>query len=122
MSTIALPWTKPPLTSNRVRGNVYARANEVAGVHVEARWAITAAKVTIVPPVHITLHYRPVTRHRRDPDGLYPTAKAVIDALVKSDVGLTDDGFEHVRAVTCRIHPPTGEPAAMWLTIDQETP
>lgn len=121
MTTIPLPWPRPPLTSNRVRGNVYARNAEVAAVHVETRWAIAAVKPTIAPPCEITLHYRPATRHRRDPDGLYPTAKAVIDALVKADVGLPDDGWEHVRAVTCRIHPPTSEPAAMWLTASPST-
>jgi hypothetical protein len=30
---------------------------------------------------------------------------------------LPDDSWVHVPAATCRIHPPNGEPAAMWLEL-----
>ena len=43
MTTIPLPWSKPPLTGNRTRGNPYARANEVKTAKDQACAAIFAA-------------------------------------------------------------------------------
>jgi len=112
----SLPWPKPPLTGNRTRGNVYARANEVKQAKVEAQWAIRAAHLTPVVGAEVTLHYRPATRQRRDADGLFPTLKVVQDALVAEGV-LPDDSWVCVPSATCRIHEPNGEPAAMWLQL-----
>ena len=118
MTTIPLPWPKPPLTGNRVRGNVYARANEVAAAKQGAQWAIRAAKPAAVIGAEVTLHFRPKDKRRRDADGLAPTLKVVLDALVTEGI-LPDDSWVHVPAATCRIHPPNGEPAAMWLTLEE---
>lgn len=117
MIRVDLPWLKPPLTGNRTRGNPYARAAEVKQAKVEAGWAIRAAGVRPIVGAEVTLHYRPATRQRRDADGLFPTLKACQDALVEQGV-LPDDSWVCVPAATCRIHPPTGEPAAMWLVLD----
>ena len=125
MTTIPLTWTRPPLTGNRTRGNPYARAQEVKDAKADAAFAIYWARVRKPKGrVEVTLHFRPATKHRRDADGMFPTLKACLDALVTYGV-LPDDGWQHVPAATCRIHPPNGEPAAMWLeltAVDQEQP
>jgi hypothetical protein len=124
MTIIPLPWSRPPLTGNRVRGNPYARANEVKAAKRVAVRAITDRNPDPLIGAEVTLHFRPATRHRRDADGLAPTLKVCLDAIVECGV-LPDDSWVHVPAATCRIHPPNGEPAAMWLELtdpDQETP
>jgi len=124
VSTIALPWATPPLTGNRTRGNPYARAKEVETAKADAITAIRAARVKPVERAEITLHYRPATWHRRDADGMFPTLKVAQDALVAAGALTHDDSARYVPAATCRIHPPNGEPAAMWLTLsdpDEET-
>lgn len=112
--TIALPWSKPPLTGNRTRGNVYARANEVKQAKGEAR--LVVRRLHPMMGAEITLHFRPKDKRRRDADGLAPTLKVCLDALVAEGV-LPDDSWVHVPAATCRIHAPNGEPAAMWLEL-----
>lgn len=115
-----LPWTKPPITANRVRGNPYAQAAKVENARAIVAHCIQKQRPGVAPtPCAITFHFRPSTRQIRDADGLYPTAKAVIDELVAQGVLAADD-WRHVRAVTCRIHQPEA-PAAMWLTITEET-
>jgi crossover junction endodeoxyribonuclease RusA len=127
MTTIPLPWSKPPLTGNRTRGNPYARANEVKQAKAEAHLAIQHMAPVPIVGAEVTLHFRPKDKRRRDADGLAPTLKVCLDALVACGV-LPDDSWVHVPAATCRIHPPNGEPAAMWLELsnvthyDQETP
>jgi crossover junction endodeoxyribonuclease RusA len=124
VTTIPLPWSKPPLTGNRTRGNPYARANEVKAAKIEAGAAIRHAKAQPMVGAEVTLHFRPKDRRRRDADGLAPTLKVCLDALVLHHV-LPDDSWVHVPAATCRIHPPNGQPAAMWLELtdpDEEQP
>ena len=117
MTTVPLPWSKPPLTGNRTRGNPYARANEVKAAKDAAIYAVRVAKVASVVGAEVTLHFRPKDKRRRDADGLAPTLKVCLDALVAEGV-LPDDSWVHVPAATCRIHPPNGEPAAMWLEME----
>lgn len=114
--TVDLPWTTPPLTGNRVRGNVHARNREVQDAKDVARWHIRKARLTPIVGAEVTLHMRPATRHRRDADGLAPTLKVCLDALVAERI-LPDDSWVCVPAATCRIHPPDGGPAAMWLEL-----
>lgn len=113
---IPLPWEKPPLTGNRTRGNPYARAAEVKRAKDQA--IVAVARVARKPLVgaEVTLNLRPKDKRRRDADGLAPTLKVCLDALVLQGV-LPDDSWVHVPAATCRIHPPTDEPAAMWLEL-----
>jgi crossover junction endodeoxyribonuclease RusA len=115
---VDLPWTRPPLTGNRVRGNPHARAKEVETAKAQARAAILAAAPTMLPGVNITLHYRPMNRQRRDADNLFPTLKVVQDALVLEGV-IYEDSWVTVPSATCRIHPPNGEPAAMWVVLEE---
>lgn len=114
---IPLPWDKPPLTGNRTRGNPYARANEVKAAKFEASIAVGKRLLDPIVGAEVTLHFRPKDKRRRDADGLAPTLKVCLDALVAMGV-LPDDSWVHVPAATCRIHPPTDEPAAMWLELD----
>lgn len=116
MSIIPLPWIKPPLTGNRTRGNPYARANEVKVAKLEAITAVNAACTPAMAGANITLHFRPADKRRRDADGMFPTLKVCQDALVLCAV-LPDDSWIHVPSATCHIHPPTTEPAAMWLEL-----
>lgn len=117
--TIPLPWQRPPLTGNRTRGNPYARANEVKQAKEQAQWAIRAANVTPIVGAEVTLHYRVPDRRRRDADGLAPTLKVVLDALVAEGV-LPEDNWVHVPSATCRIHAP-GDKAAIWVELTDIT-
>lgn len=113
---VPLPWTNPPLSGNRTRGNPHARANEVKAAKDAAYLAIRAAKVQPIVGANITLHLRVADKRRRDADNLAPTLKAVQDALVLAEV-LPDDSWVSVPRASCEIHPPNGEPAAMWLEL-----
>lgn len=115
---VALPWSKPPLTGNRTRGNPYAQAAKVKVAKAEAFDAVGGLPAIV--GAEVTLHFRPATRHRRDADGMFPTLKVCQDALVAEGV-LPDDSWVSVPAATCRIHPPNGEPAAMWLELTDIT-
>jgi crossover junction endodeoxyribonuclease RusA len=115
---VDLPWARPPITGNRTRGNPHARAKEVETAKAQARAAILAAAPTMLPGVNITLHYRPMNRQRRDADNLFPTLKVVQDALVLEGV-IYEDSWVTVPSATCRIHPPNGEPAAMWVVLEE---
>lgn len=118
MNSIIIPlvWTKPPLTGNRTRGNVYARAAEVKAAKEQALEAIFDSYCWAVVGADVSLHFRPATKQRRDADGLFPTLKVCQDALVIAGV-LPDDSWVSVPAATCRIHTPA-KPAAMWLELD----
>lgn len=113
---IPLPWSNPPLSGNRTRGNPHARANEVREAKDAAYLAIKRAKVKPIVGANITLHLRIADRRRRDADNLAPTLKVCQDALVMANV-LPDDSWVSVPSATCRIHPPNGEPASMWLEL-----
>lgn len=117
--TITLPWPKPPLTGNRTRGNPYARANEVKTAKQQAAVAIRAARPPQLHGASVTLVLRLADRRRRDADGLAPTLKVCLDALVAERV-LPDDSWTYVPSVTCRIYPPmTDQPAEMWLELSE---
>jgi hypothetical protein len=118
MSTIPLPWSKPPLTGNRTRGNVYARANEVKQAKADAQRFIRCSDAGPVIGANVTLHYLPRTKQRRDADGLFPTLKVCLDALVAEGI-LPDDSWVHVPSATCRIHTPDGAyvGARLWLEL-----
>lgn len=114
---VPLPWTKPPLSGNRTRGNPHARAKEVDAAKGQARWAIRAARLPRLTGANVTLHFRVANRQRRDADNLAPTLKVCQDALVAEGV-LPDDSWVHVPSATCTIHPPSPDGAAMWLALE----
>lgn len=115
---IDLPWRSPPLRANDRRAwPAQHRAFQQA--LVEARWAVKAARIPPIVGAVATLHYRPTTRRRQDADGIAPTLKPCLDALVAEGV-LPDDSWVHVPATAQRIHEPDGDPA-MWLELSQIT-
>lgn len=116
MIRIDLPWARPPITGND-RGHTKFRSPLIAQTLGEARLAIRRANPTPVVGANVTLHWLIPTRGRRDSDNLGPTLKECLDALVLEKV-LPDDSWVHVPESSCRIHPPNGEPASMWLTLD----
>jgi Holliday junction resolvase RusA-like endonuclease len=114
---VPLPWTNPPLSGNRTRGNPHARAKEVEQAKGQARWAVRAARLPKLAGAEITLAFRVADKRRRDADNLAPTLKVCQDALVLEEV-IPDDSWVHIPSATCRIHPPSAEGPAMWLAID----
>jgi crossover junction endodeoxyribonuclease RusA len=120
---VRLPWVKPPLTGNRTRGNPYARAAEVKNAGEAAEWVIRngidSGTCRPIVGAEVTLHYRPKDKRRRDADGMFPTLKACLDALVRCGV-LPDDSWVCVPAATCRIHPPLSD-VEMWLELTDVT-
>ena len=114
---VILPWTNPPLSGNRTRGNVYAQGAKTAKALEEAREAVKAANLPRLTGARIALILRPADRRRRDADNLAPTYKVCQDALVLEDV-LPDDSWVSVPSATQAIHPPSSQPAAMWLMIE----
>lgn len=119
MTTIPLPWTRPPLTLNTgLRAdNPHVKAKKVREAKSEAVAAINAACVPVMAGAIVTLHYRVPDRRRRDADNLASTLKVVQDALVEAGV-LHEDSWITVPASGQRIHPPIpGEPARMWVEL-----
>lgn len=119
MTTIPLPWSRPPLTLNTgLRAeSPHVKARKVRDAKAEAVAAIHAARVPVMVGAIITLHYRVPDRRRRDADNLASTLKVVQDALVEAGV-LHEDSWITVPASGQRIHPPIpGEPARMWVEL-----
>ncbi len=117
MTTIPLPWPKPPLSQNDRDERKRGGARKIAEAKDQARLAIRAAKHAPVVGADITLHYRAPDNRRRDADNLAVVLKVCQDALVLEGV-LPDDSWLHVPSATCRIHPPTkGQMGAMWLEL-----
>jgi hypothetical protein len=117
MTTIPLPWTSPPLRQND-RQHHMVKAQAFATALEQARWAIRAAKPAPMIGADVTLHYRVPDRRIRDSDGIAPTLKVVLDALVAEKV-LPRDDWVHVPHSGQRIHEPSDEGPAMWVTLDE---
>ena len=115
---VPLPWTKPPLSQND-RQHHHVKAKLVSAALGEARQAIRTRGLPPVAGANVTLHYRVADKRRRDADNLAVVLKVCLDALVAEGV-LPDDSWVHCPHAGMTIHPPNGEPASMWLTL--ETP
>jgi hypothetical protein len=115
MTTIPLPWLLPPVSQND-RQHHHVKAKAVAQALVEARLAIRAAQVEPIAGCEVTLHYRVADHRRRDADNLAVVLKVCQDALVAEGVIPRDD-WVCVPKSGQQIHPPTDEPAAMWLEL-----
>lgn len=116
MTLIDLPWRTPPLRAND-RRTFHAQARAFKQALTEARWAIKAANPTPIVGATVTLHYQPATRRIQDADGIAPTLKPVLDALVQEGV-LPDDSWVCVPRTSQEIHPPVkGEPSRLWLEL-----
>lgn len=122
MSTVALPFTDPPLTKNKVRRMHHHVEAKLRRDSIDAtRYAIRAAKVKPLEQAVIVLHWRQPDKRRRDGDGADPTKAFCIDALVLEGV-LPDDSWQHVVHSGVTVHPPIkGQPGALWLSIYDPT-
>lgn len=121
MTTIPLTFISPPLTQNQVRRMHYQTEAKLKRTIIAATvTSIRRAKTAPVEgPVEVVLHYRPGTRRRFDSDGLAPSLKCFLDALVDTKV-LPDDSWQYVPFSGVRIHEPNPNiPAAMWLEIQE---
>jgi len=118
MTTLALPWDKPPMTKNKVRRMHYrAEAKLRAEVIAAARLTIRRAKPEPMVGAIVILHWRPENKRRQDGDGADPTKAALLDALVLEGV-LPDDSWVCVPHSGVTVHPPEpGQPGALWLTL-----
>lgn len=112
--TIPLPWLRPPLRAND-RRSWQAQHRARAEVLDAARYAVRAARITPIVGANVALHWRPANNRRQDADGMFPTLKVSVDAVVLEGV-LPDDCWVNVPAMTCRIHEPDGEPR-IWLEL-----
>lgn len=118
-----LPWTQPPLTQNelRRRGHWSVEAAQKKQALHDAGWAIRSLRIDpITIPVQARLVWRIPNRRHRDPDGLAPTMKVVLDALVQQGV-LPGDDWRHVPETSQRIEPPALGPA-MWFELQPDIP
>ena len=120
MTTIPLPWLKPPLSQNDRKERNRGGSQRIKVALKQARLAVREAKVEPIVGAVVTLHYRVPDRRRRDADNLAPTLKVCQDALVAEGVIPRDD-WVCVPASGQQIHPPTDEPAAMWLELSDIT-
>lgn len=114
MTTIPLPWIKPPLSLND-RQHWRAKAATVKSVRATATLLARSYRPTPRERAIVTLHYRPRDNRRRDNLNLAATLKPITDGLVDAGVLTRGDSSAWVDE-RCRIHPPDGPPA-MWLTI-----
>lgn len=124
---IELPFPKPPLTANDNHGNYHVKARTVRYIRETVTTLAKAAHLPAGSHIEVTLHYRPRDNRRRDADNLWPTLKAVCDALSRGRrdwVGLElvpDDTPEHMTKHTPVIHPGrpnVGSSARMWIELD----
>lgn len=116
--TIPLPWTKPPLSQNDRDERNRGGSRKIREAKEAAQLSIHAADVRPIVGAVVTLHYRVPNRIRRDADNLAVVLKVCQDALVLEGV-LPRDDWVHVPRSGCEIHPPSGEPAALWLELTE---
>lgn len=112
---IPLPWRTPPLRAND-RRTWPAQHRAFQQALTEARWAIRACNLAPIVGANAVLHYRPKTRRVQDSDGIAPTLKPVLDALVAEGIVPNDD-WVHIPRTSQEIHPPDGSPGALWLEL-----
>lgn len=123
MSSIVIPlavWTKPPISQNDRDERKRGGARKIAEAKEVARLCIRKAKVRPIVGAVVTLHYRVPDKRRRDADNLAVVLKICQDALVDEGVIPRDD-WVHVPRSGCEIHPPNGEPPALWLELTEIT-
>lgn len=119
--TIRLPWATPPISLND-RGHWRAKAARVKYVRYQVAQLLTMHRVPPAERIHVTLHYVPRDRRRRDADNLVGTLKPCIDAMVDSQI-VPDDSPEYVTWSQPIIDPADHSDPHLYLVIRQgETP
>lgn len=114
---LALPFTRPVLTSNELRSRHHWATQRAAKRAVEtAVWAVTKQyRVPRLEVCTIGVVWYPSNRRKRDADSLFPMAKAAIDGLRLAGVLLGDDA-RYVAGVLCWIGA-VSRPARIELVI-----
>ena len=112
MTTIRLPYTKPPLNLND-RMHWRRKAQIVKAV----RSYVGGMAIYMKPyqTVRVELHYVPRDKRRRDADNLVATLKPCLDGLVDAGV-IADDSPEYV-TWTVHIDAPSADPH-LYLTVE----
>ena len=115
MSTLALPWSRPPISLND-RTHWAAKAAAVRNVR-QVVTLLTRGKIApITGHAEVCLHWQPDVKRKRDIDNVFATLKPCIDGLVQAGV-LSGDDCELVTP-SARIWPVVkGQKARMWLEI-----
>lgn len=105
MTTIRLPYTKPPLSLND-RMHWRKRAQIVKAL----RSYVGGMAIYMAPyrPRHVELHYVPRDKRRRDADNLVATLKPCLDGLV--DAGVIEDDTPEFVTWSVHIDPPSTDP------------
>jgi crossover junction endodeoxyribonuclease RusA len=122
--TLTLPYPDPPLLANRSNRGItwgarMGHARVVARIRGDVHILARAARIPALTGIHVRLHYRPKDRRRRDPDGLMPTFKPCLDALVAAGI-VADDTQAYVDWSRPLIHEPTADRTpAVWLVIEE---
>lgn len=121
---LTIDWLGRPLLANQVHRMHWAKVGRERTAWGDA--AIQAARIAKLPKLHrvaLAFHAEyPTRRSLPDPDGIAPSAKGVIDGLVRGGF-LRGDTAEHVASVT--YLPPrvvTGERPALVVAITQVCP
>jgi hypothetical protein len=115
---IHLPPGTPLLNSNDRRGK-YAHAKLVKDIKTLAGELVKDAEPFPSPgKVKITATFYPGTRHRHDPGNMYPTVKAMIDALVPSV--LPDDSSKYVSSLTMIVSDEIIKGGQMSIEVSDE--
>ena len=116
MTTIRLPYAKPPLNLNdRMHWRQKAQV-------VKALRTYVAGMGIFMSPyqrIRVELHYAPRDGRRRDADNLVATLKPCLDGLVDAGV-IKDDTPEHV-TWSVHIDAPTKDPHLYLLIERNET-
>lgn len=129
--TVDLPAGTPILSANH-RMNRYAaqrRINALQGVAIQlARQnklpaiAHATVLVTYEPPPRLKRDRHPLASERiEDSENLQPTAKALVDGLVKAGVFPAGDSRKRVAWVNCVLMPETHPCGLVRLTITEVT-
>jgi hypothetical protein len=104
---LVLPYTKPVLTMNDVRGKAaHWSKQRTAKANVGRAVGLTGRALRVHPqrPVAVLLRYQPPDRRIRDADGLGWMMKACLDGLVDAGCLIGDDS-RYVRRTTNEIAP-----------------
>lgn len=121
MSTylVRLPWATPPISLND-RGHWRAKAARVKHVRYQVAQLLTMHRIPAAERIHVTLHYVPRDRRRRDADNLVGTLKPCIDAMVDSQI-VPDDSPEYVTWSQPVIEAADPNDPHLYLTIEEDT-
>jgi len=113
---LPLPYDKPPLSLNG-RYHWARKAALAQGIKSAVFIIAKSNRVPRMGGAHVTLHWVPKDKRRRDTDNPIPTLKACIDGLVKAGV-VPDDSSEYVSSEVV-IDPVDKNNPRLYLSIEE---